>query len=115
VLSHETSPQALNGHYEIREYTPNTVVMTTRTEQEGFLHFLDNYDPFWFAAIDGKQVDIHRSNFTFKAIELPAGEHLVTWKYNPYPIKLAYGVFYVILLSCLLLLGYRLMKRRPAK
>ncbi|MBI4688951.1 MAG: YfhO family protein [Nitrospirae bacterium] len=81
--------------YGIKEYTPNKVVIGIRSDKDGFLYFLDNYDRFWSAYVDGKKTKVHRANFTFKAIELPAGEHTVQWIYNPYPVKMVYGIFYL--------------------
>lgn len=99
VASNKADPRdPVNGNYMIEEYTPTKVVMRTRTDRDGFLHFLDNYDRFWSASVDGRSVTIHRSNFTFKAIELPAGDHSVAWIYNPWPIKIAYSIFYLLLL-----------------
>lgn len=106
--------EPVRGDYGIKEYTPNRVVLDTRTERDGFLYFLDNLDPFWSASVDGKEVNIHRANFTFKAIELPAGNHEITWVYNPWPIKLSYGAFYILLIAFLLyavILHYRRKNR----
>lgn len=90
-------PIQTEGVLEIIEYTFNKVVIKTNTSKDGFLCFLDNYDKFWTAYVDGNKVKIHRANFCFKAIELNSGEHTITWVYNPYPIKIAYTSFYFLL------------------
>lgn len=103
VNSQDTSPQeSISGEYEIEKYTPNTVVMKTITDRNGFLYFLDNYDRFWSAYIDSKKVKVHRANFTFKAIELPAGAHVISWTYNPWPVKMFYMIFYLFLIITLI-------------
>jgi hypothetical protein len=98
VNSKRTHPlEPIHGSYAIKEYTPNKTVIETSTDRDGFLYFLDNYDRFWSAYVDGKEVKIHRANFAFKTIELPAGTHVVSWVYNPYPIKISYLIFYLLL------------------
>ena len=62
---------------------------------DGFMVYYDNDDPFFSARVDGARVPIHRANFTYKAISLPAGRHVVEWSYNPYPVKIAWTIFYV--------------------
>jgi hypothetical protein len=104
VNSKRTHPlEPVYGSYTIKEYTPNKAVIQTMTDRDGFLYFLDNYDRFWSAYVDGKKVKIHRANFTFKAIELPAGIHNVAWTYNPYPVKIAYLIFYLLLMVFVIL------------
>jgi hypothetical protein len=95
-------PQQLDGKYEILDYNFNKVVISSHTKADGFLYFLDNYDRFWSAYIDGRKTKIYRANFTFKAIRLPQGAHTVSWIYNPYPIKVAYSIFYLALAGFLI-------------
>jgi len=79
----------------LKLWTPNRVTVETSTSSDGFMVFLDNYDRFWKAWIDGKRVPIYRANFTFKTIALPAGTHQVEWVYDPLPVKLAWIWYYV--------------------
>ena len=104
-------PHSLAGSYELKRYAYNDVDMVVHSGGNGFLYFLDNYDRFWKAYLDGKQVPILRANFTFKAIQLPAGEHRVQWVYDPWPVKVLYGAYYVLLAAGLVVL-YR-VRREP--
>jgi len=97
VTSQHTPPKIVNGKYSIEKFSFNNTIIKTKTKEESFLCFLDNYDQFWSAYVDNQEVKIHRANFCFKAIKLPAGEHTVSWVYNPYPIKIAYLAFYLLL------------------
>ncbi len=96
LIAKGVAPKIVDGKYEVKEFTFNEVVITTKTPAESFLYFLDNYDRFWSAYVDGRETEIHRANFCFKAVKLPAGEHTVAWVYNPYPVKMAYVTFYLI-------------------
>jgi hypothetical protein len=96
ALVNATAPEALDGKTEILAYTPNRAVVRTTTAQDGFLCFLDNYEKFWTATLDGAPIDIARANFSFKAIPLPKGTHTVEWVYNPYPVKIVYILYYTL-------------------
>jgi len=48
----------------------------------------DAFYPGWKSFIDNKQVKIYRANYLFRAINLPAGRHLVTFRYEPFSYKL---------------------------
>jgi uncharacterized membrane protein YfhO len=43
----------------------------------------DAYYPGWRAYVDGVRTPIYRANIAFRAIEVPAGEHRVVYRYEP--------------------------------
>ena len=55
--------------------------------EPGFFVHLDNFDQFWNARVNGEPADMYRANFTFTALQLPAGRSFVALEYDPYPIK----------------------------
>jgi len=67
----------------IKQYKENVVSITTSTTSNGLLVLSDNYYPGWKAYVDGKETKIYRVNYTFRAIDLPKGEHIVGFKYEP--------------------------------
>ena len=85
--------------WRIEEFAFNRVRTRVSMPQDGVMIYFDNYDRWWKAYIDGERVRIHRANFTFKAIQLKAGEHVVEWRFNPYPVKIAWSLFYLSLLA----------------
>lgn len=89
------APERLDARLQVLAFAPNRVRVRTSMPKDGFMVFLDNYDRFWSARVDGATTPVHRANFTFKAIALPAGEHIVDWSYNPYPVKVAWVLFYL--------------------
>ena len=94
--------EGMHAVHEIRKYTFNEVVVETATDRDGYLCFLDNYDGFWSAFVDGKETKVYPANYTFKLIKLPKGAHVVRWVFNPYPVRRAYTVFYILLAVFLL-------------
>ena len=89
----------LNIKWKIEAFTPNKVLVQTQSNEDSYMLYLDNYDPYWRATIDGREVPIYRANFTYKAVLLPAGTHRVEWSYNPWPMKIAWVVFYAMFLA----------------
>ena len=65
----------------------------------------DNFAPGWRAEIDGTEAPVYRTNFTFRGVSVPAGEHTVTMYYLPQPFitgLLAMGVGIVLLIGGML-------------
>lgn len=71
------------GSAEIVSYTPNKVKIKTSSGNSSFLVLTDIYYPGWNAYVDSHKTKIYRTNFTFRGVELPAGKHLVEFKYEP--------------------------------
>jgi uncharacterized membrane protein YfhO len=72
--------------------------------EPAYMVFLDNYDRHWRAYVDGNRTPVHRANFTFKTIYLPAGSSVVEWVYNPVQLKIAWAVYYLLFVLTVALL-----------
>lgn len=72
---------------------------TLQTESDKLLFMSIPYSTGWTCYLDGTEVPIIRANTGFCAIEVPAGEHLVVWKYNTPGLKS--GIF-LSTISCLI-------------
>jgi hypothetical protein len=68
----------------IGTYNGNELRLFYKTSQPGYLIFVDNWDPYWRATIDGKYVPLVRSFNTFKAISIRPGKGIVTFEYSPW-------------------------------
>ena len=75
-----------NGSANTVEYRENKVVIKTKIEKEAFLVLMDTYYPSWHAEIctlnssDCKETKIYRTNYNFRGIIVPEGEHIITFK-----------------------------------
>jgi len=67
----------------IKKYSENEVDITINTPSNVILVLSDNHYPGWKAYVDDKDTKIHRANYTFRAIEIPKGKHVVIFKYQP--------------------------------
>jgi len=64
------------------------LVYETNTSSEQFAVFSEiYYKDGWNAYIDGKNVPYYRVNYVLRGMEIPAGKHNVTFKYEPTVIK----------------------------
>lgn len=66
----------------VRRYTGSLVEIRTQSRKDGFLVFSDTYYPGWQAWVDGVEYPIMRANYDFRAVQLPAGEHTVVFKFT---------------------------------
>jgi len=80
----------------------------------GWLVLTDTYYPGWQATIDGRPVVIERANCWMRAVQVPAGRHLVHFRYRcrPYErgLRIAAGSA-LVWLACMLFLPAGLRRR----
>lgn len=69
------------GTARITHYSPNRVLVEVEMPTEGLIFLSDNYYPGWKAYVDGKETKIHRANYTFRAVPVPQGKHIVEFTY----------------------------------
>ena len=76
----------------IEEYTPNHSKMKVHSGKNQWLFLSDMFYPGWKATIDGRKAEIYRANYAFRAVQVPAGESTVEWKYDPILFKIGLGI-----------------------
>lgn len=76
------------GSTEIADYQPNAVRIKTNSRGDNLLFLSDNYYPGWNAYVDGTKSEIYRSDYTFRSVFIPKGEHNVVFKYEPVSVKI---------------------------
>ena len=69
---------------DIVSYTPNIISINLETDCPGILVLTDNYYPGWKAIVNETITPILRANYTFRAVEIPAGASRVVYSFNPY-------------------------------
>ena len=65
------------------KYGTDQVTLQVDSEKSGILVLSDLFTPDWKAAIDGKEAGIYRANYSYRALSLPAGKHVVSFRYAP--------------------------------
>jgi len=102
---------------ELTEYAPNHLIYTSINPQKGVAVFSEMYYANgWNAYIDGRKKDHFRVDYTLRALEVPAGEHTIEFKFEPEVIKIGSKitlassiVFILILLGGV---GFKLYRSR---
>jgi len=79
---------------------PNWVRVSVQLERPGWLVLLDNWFPGWTAEVDGSPAPVLRADFCFRAVPLPAGLHLVTFRYRPASVRIGLALSMLGLLLC---------------
>lgn len=67
----------------LRQYAPSRVTLDTSLDRKGLLVLLDSYYPGWKADVDGEATEVKNANYVYRAVEVPAGQHQVTFHYDP--------------------------------
>jgi hypothetical protein len=68
---------------QIESYLPDRVRLKTRGESAAIVVLTDAHFPGWTASLDGRPVELYRANANFRAVAVPAGEHVVEMQYAP--------------------------------
>lgn len=98
-----------------RHNDPERVTLTVTAPAESFLVLSDSWYPGWVATLNGAEVPIERANILFRAVRVPAGEHVVEFRFVPQSVRLGtYVSAASIVLTGLLLWAYDLWTRRRA-
>jgi hypothetical protein len=100
------------GEVEILSESNNGLTLQVKVAGDNLLVLSDTYYPGWKAFVNGKKTKIHRANYNFRAIPLPAGTHRVEFVYDPISFKLGAGVTLLGILSCI---GIGWVARRRAR
>jgi len=96
---------------EIVENTINHLTVRARLSRPGLLVLSENFYPAWKAFVDGKETEIHRANYTFRAVFLNRGDHQVRFVFQSPSYKAAKRVSGISLLFVCFVLAFNFFKR----
>jgi hypothetical protein len=98
-------------------YEPDKLTYRANATQDGFVVFSEiYYKDGWNAYLDGKQVPYVRANYVLRAMQIPAGQHTIEFRFEPQEYALGNTISMVssILLFLVVLAAlYYAIKRRP--
>jgi hypothetical protein len=96
---------------EIIAYGPHAIDVAVNMPADGYLVLSENYYPGWRATVDGALTHVDRANYAFRAVAVPAGEHVVRLRFRPASQAVGLGVSLLALGVCALL-GWRCWRQR---
>ncbi|MGH7444368.1 MAG: YfhO family protein [Longimicrobiales bacterium] len=111
-----SAPQAgVQGSVTWVERGLNAMTLRVQADRPAMLVVLDNYYPAWHAQVDGEAAPLVRANLTFRAVPVPAGEHVVTMRFVPDALRAGVLVSVSLLLALLAVgIGSLILQRRRA-
>ena len=96
-----------NATINLEEYKPNYLKYTSSSTKDGIAIFSEiYYDKGWNAYIDGELKPHFRANYVLRGMQIPAGNHLVEFKFEPSTYKTGEIVALVSSAILLLLLAF---------
>ncbi len=97
-------PNLADSRLTLNEYRPNYLKYSYRVAEPALAVFSEiYYDKGWTAYIDGEKAPYFRTNYVLRGMELPAGEHIVEWRFRAPAWSVASGI--TLFASLLILLA----------
>ncbi|MGD8555610.1 MAG: YfhO family protein [Anaerolineales bacterium] len=83
----------------VRTSDPGRVTVEVLGSEGGWLVLSDLWYPGWQAYVDGRQTDLLQADYAFRAVWVPLGDHLVTFRYLPISFMIGISVSIVAWLA----------------
>jgi len=84
-------PEEILGRAEIESEIPTRISIRAKMETPGLLVLADLFHKDWHATVDGAETPVLRTNYAMRGVVVPAGEHLVEFRYEPRALR--YGAY----------------------
>jgi hypothetical protein len=107
-------PRAGAGVVSIQREQGSSVRMSANMTRGGLVVLNDAWAQGWSAAIDGRPAQILRVNDVMRGVDVPAGQHTITWSYSVPGLRLGTVVSLLALLLVMAAGGWLLIRRRRA-
>jgi hypothetical protein len=77
---------------ELVVYEPERIQIRVALDTPGYLLLTDTHYPGWVAHVDGQPVSLRRADLYFRAVALEAGQHQVSFRFEPASVRWGLGV-----------------------
>ena len=100
---------------ELVAYEPNYLKYEVSSEKGGTVVFSEIYYPGWKSTIDGQEVAHGRANYILRAMNVPAGKHVVEFRFDPTSLHVTENIALIALglLALLAIVTLYMSFRRP--
>lgn len=100
-----------SGSAKIIEKQINSLTIEAKLSQPSFLVLSENFYPAWKAFVDGKETEIYRANYTFRAVFLNKESHQIKFVFDSPYYKIAKRVSGISLLFIFFGLFFSFLKK----
>lgn len=80
---HLQSKMSAKGKADFILYSPNKIIINTKTQAPAILFLSDNFYPGWEVWVNSEKTEILRADYTFRSVVVPKGDSKVEFKYSP--------------------------------
>lgn len=107
ILEGAGEAKGTGGRVRWLERAPDRLRLEVEAEGDGVLVLSETGHPGWRARVDGRPAAIRRANVAFRAVKVPAGKHVVEFRFRPWWVMPGLAGSGFSLLLAALLLGVR--------
>ena len=87
IAAYLQDAERFDGYDHLEGYNGDYLSLEVMAPRDGYLSYIDNWDPDWRAFVDGKEQPIELLFGTFKALRLTQGAHQVSFIYSPLSLR----------------------------
>lgn len=99
VVLEEAGPETVSASYGeapgrivAATWRPERVRLVVRSAAPGLLVLLDRWYPGWEVTVNGRRALLRRANGVFRAVEVPAGQADVEFRFRPRSLRIGAGL-----------------------
>lgn len=105
--AHQSSVPGSYGSVELTSYMADEVTLSVQAPQDCWLFSTERYASGWRAYVDGTPVELHKANFCFRALQVPAGRHTVRMRYEAWVHRTLMVISWLVTFCVLVVWGLR--------
>jgi hypothetical protein len=90
------------GDAKLVSESNNRVLIQAQLKKPGMLVLTDSFYPGWKVSVNGTDGQIVRANYFFRGVALPAGNHAVEFKYEPFTFQLGMAISFTTALAVII-------------
>ncbi len=85
----------------VTAYRNNALSVDVETSHDGFLVLSEIWYPGWKAYLDGREIDMYRTDYNLRGLFVPKGRHAMEMRFEPVPFARGMMVTIASLLVCI--------------
>jgi len=90
-------PSDSTATIELVAYEPNYLKYEVSSDKGGTVIFSEIYYPGWKSTIDGQEVPHGRADYILRAMNVPAGKHVVEFRFDPTSLHVTENIAFIAL------------------